>query len=239
MSFTLKSINASDHIGRDLIELRERVGLNRLEAARLCHMTESFVAALEEEQWDEIGDPVYAEHLLRAYVRAFNGKESYYIQKFRRCVAERQERSKKDESRLIRPLRVRLADFLVGARLLAVAGFGVFVVVLGYYVYHSASSISAAPPLTVTAPAEGARLQEPLASVEGTTLPEAAVTINGQPAVVESGGTFHLILDIPRGTTEITISAKKRHGREAVVVRHVIYERPLPPIFGPASSSTK
>jgi len=236
MPFTHKSINPSDRIGLDLIELRERMGLSRQAAAQLSRMTESFITALEAEDWERIGDPVYAEHMLRAYIRTLGGKESYYLNKYRRCVADRQAECKKQDARLIHPLRVRLADLLVGSRILAVAGFFVFVALLGAYVYREAMSISAPPPLSVSEPSEGQRQEQPQVLVAGTTLPEAAVTINGRDAVVESDGSFRLTLDIPRGSILITVSAKKRHGRDAVVERHVIYERALPPLFGPTST---
>ncbi|HEU0051097.1 MAG TPA: helix-turn-helix domain-containing protein [Patescibacteria group bacterium] len=239
MSFVFKRVNSSDHIGPDLIELRERVGWDRKEASRQTRLTESFISALENESWDEIGDPWYAERMMRAYVKFLGGNENYFLQKFRHCLGEDRLKPAPKNQRLIRPIRVRLLDMAVGSRILAVAGFILFVGVLGAYVYREARQISAPPPISIDEPAEGIRLTEPKVTIKGKTVPEASVTINGQTAIVEPDGSFHFDLDVPRGTTMIIISAQKRHSQEAEAVRHVVYDRPLPPLLGPNATDTE
>ncbi len=235
MTFVLKTVNPSNHIGPDIVELRERLGWSRAQASCYSKLTESLLTALETEAWEDVGDAVYTERLLRSYVKLLGGNENYFVQKYRQCVGQKMQRPKADA--LPRPCRVRGKDLAVSSRVLTLAGFLLFVVVLGGYVFSQARAISAAPPITVDSPSEGARLDQPSVEVRGKTLPESSVSINGQQAVVQPDGVFQLTLDVPRGTTMIQISARKRHGQEAVETRHVVYDRPMPELFQASSTA--
>jgi cytoskeletal protein RodZ len=235
MSFTLKSVNPSGRIGSDLVELRERAGWSRAQAAHATKIHESLIRSLEEEAWDQVADPIYTERILRSYVTFLGGNERYFVEKYRTCLeANRLKRS--PEELLPRPRRIRRFDLTVGPRLLAVSGFLVFVLLLGGYVYVQARAISTPPPLEILEPADGLRLEEPMVTIRGTTLPESTVEVNGRQAIVQPDGTFSLRLDVPRGTTLVIVTSKKRHSREVTSARRVVYDRPLPEWMGSTST---
>lgn len=227
MPFVHKSINPSARIGADLIELRTRAGYTREQAAAFSKIPEFLLRSLEEEAWEEIPDPIYAERIVKSYVRAMGGNEAYFLHKYREHLTERKHVRNKEDV-LPRPSRIRLRDVFVTSRYVALAGFVVFAVLLGGYVYLQVRSISAAPPLTVDSPQDGAQLDSPHLQVSGKTLAESAVTVNGIQAVVESDGSFHVNFDVPRGTTLIQVDSHKRHGRTAEVIRHVVFDHALP-----------
>lgn len=229
MTFVMKHIHSSDCLGLDLVELRERAGLTLAEAAEQTKLTPSFLTALEQEKWEDISDPVYSERLLRAYISHLGGNESYYLHKYRACLAKQNVESKPEDF-LPRPIRLRMKDLLVAPRLLAIGGFLLFSLLLGSYVYGQARAIRKAPPLDIFAPEEGLTVSEPRVTVTGKTIPEASVTVNEQPVVVRPDGTFEERLYVSRGITELVIVARKRHGEEVVTTRHVIYEREMPSV---------
>ncbi len=225
--FIHKSINPSSHVGPDLRELRERAGWSREAVARETKIHESSIRALEEERFDEILDPVYAERLLRAYVNFLGGKEKYFVQKYRSCLREH-KLEREPHEKLPRRRHIRALDLAVLSRFVAIGGFLLFALILGGYVYLQVRTISVPPPLSVEAPLDGARLDQPMVRVQGKTSPEATVLINDRQAIVKTDGTFLIDLDVPRGTVVITISAKRRHGQATTISRRVIYDRPLP-----------
>lgn len=227
MAFVMKRVHGTGCLGPDLIELRERAGLTLAEACRETKVAPSFIRSLEEERWEDVPEPVYSERLLRLYVARLGGNESYYIHKYRECLKIR-DVAADPSAYLPRPIRLRMKDLLVTPRLLAIGGFFIFVVLLGGYVYSRVRAISVAPPLALASPVEGQKLEEPAVVVSGQTAPEASLTINGKTAIVRPDGTFEETLYVPRGATMIVVSARKRHGDEAVLVRRVIYERDLP-----------
>ncbi len=233
MAFVLKRVNGTGRLGPDLIELRERAGLSLEQAAKLAKLTPSFLRALEEERWDGLPDPVYAERLLKSYVSSFGVNESYYLHKFRDGLRLREiERNPADF--LPRPVRPSASAFVVTPRIVAAIGFLCFVFLLGSYVYVQARAMSIAPDLDITSPSDGLRINDPSLVVEGHTLPGSIVDVNGAEATVRPDGSFSYAMNVPRGTTLIRIISRRRHGAETQVIRRVTYDRApvIPPSDG-------
>lgn len=238
MPFVHKSINPTGRIGQDLVELRERAGWTRAGIAEQTKIAESLIRAWEEENWEEVGDIIYSERILRAYVSFLGGSVSYFIQKYHEGLQARVFQ-RRTEDLLPRTRKIRTWDLTVLSRLLTWAGFFIFVIGLGVYVFTQVRAISAAPPLSISEPADGLRVEAPSVNVRGQTAPESSVSVNGRPAFVEADGAFTLTLDIARGTTLLLVTAKKRHSHEITLTRHVIYDRPLPEVPVEATSGTE
>lgn len=228
MAFLRKSVNPSERIGPDLVELRERTQLTLTEASRRTRITGSLLAVFEEDRWDQIEDPVYMERILRSYVEFLGGNTVYILAKYRELMKDHENIKRKPEEYLPRTRSVKRMDLIVSSRLLTVSAFLIFVLALVGYVWGQASAISTPPLLEVNSPADSARLEEPVVRVQGRTNPEAVLTVNGSDAIVQPDGTFSFVLNIPRGSTTIVITARKRHGREATVTRRVVFDRALP-----------
>lgn len=237
MSFVQKNVNATGHFGADLLDLRERAGWTRAFVSGRLKLTESFIRALEEEDWSSISDPIYAERILRAYVDFLGGNQRYFLDKYRECLKQ-DAQARAPSEYLPRTRQIRLFDLTDATRVTAVLGFVLFVMGLGGYVYAQARAISAPPPLTLDEPDDGARVSEPFVLVKGKTLPESSVLINGRQAVVQADGSFALTMEVPRGVTTILVTAKKRHGREADLTRRVMYDRALPGFLDDATSTS-
>lgn len=237
MAFVAKRLHGASRLGPDVAELRERAGLSIEEVARQTKLAPSFIRALEGERWQEIPDPVYSERLLRLYVSHLGGNESFYVHKYRECLALRNLARKPDE-RLPRPIKLTLSDRLVAPRLIAAAGFFVFTLFLGGYVYWQATAISEPPPLELESPSDGLRIEGPAVQVIGKTLPEASVTVNGRNAIVGSDGRFESTLYVPRGTTMIIVAARRRYSREVTLVRRIQYDREVPMILPASATNT-
>ena len=225
--FIQKSINTSGRLGHDLVEWRERAGLTHAQAAAITKIHESLIRVWEEERWEEVGDVVYTERMLCAYVAFLGGNVPYMVQKFHAGIAS-EHFTRRTEDLLPRTRKLYRADFWVGYRLIAAGGFLLFAATLGAYVFFQAERISRSPTLLISEPANGTHLDVPSVLIRGTTDPEATVEINSRQAYVETNGEFSFTLDIPRGTTIVMVKARKRHGRESSEVRRVIYEQPLP-----------
>lgn len=229
MGFVMKRVNGSEALGPDLRELRERAGLTVEAAARLSKLTPAFIRALEAERWEDLPDPAYVERLLRSYVSRFGVNESYFLHKYREGL-KRRDIEKNPADFLPRPIRLGAGSMLVAPRLLAAAGFFLFAGLLGGYVYLQARAMSTPPEIELQSPEDGLRLSGPVLRVSGKTAVGAAVRVNGVEAPVDQEGNFRLDINVPRGTTMVIVTSKRRHSRESTAVRRVIYDRELPEI---------
>lgn len=229
MAFLQKNINATECLGQDLRELRERAGFTLEAAAQQTKITPALLRDWERNEWNAVGDLAYTERMLRAYVQFFGANPTYFLQKFREATGEALTKERSKDAYLPKVKSVSRWDLLVGSRLVTLLFFLAFVAGLAGYVWFQARAISVPPPLVVESPLEGERLTDPQVEVRGTTLPEASLTINDREAIVQPDGSFHYTLNVPRGTTLLIVTAKKRHGRENTVTRRVVFDRASAP----------
>ncbi|MFA5129998.1 MAG: helix-turn-helix domain-containing protein [Patescibacteria group bacterium] len=223
MTFLHKSVGSGQELfGADLRDLRE---LHEISFERACSETKidpKFLSAFEEDRIMDLDDPIFAEHHFMAYVRYLGGHEPYFKAAYRKLIHELlAKRTSKDI--LPRMRSVRFADLFVAPQFLAFCGILLFALIIGGYVLWQTTVIQSAPPVQISSPQDGAVLDRSRVSVEGTTAPEASVTVNGRMAPVDQSGHFSLELDVKRGTTAIVITSKRRHGAQTVVTRSVMF----------------
>lgn len=220
----MKRVHLSGSLGDDLRELRERAGLTVEQAARQTKVVPSTIRAWEKEAWASFGaEAAYQERMLLGYVRAFGGREPFYLNKFHETLTTLNVKPVKAQIREMRPFRG--LDLFLTARARVALFLCLFVSSLGFYVVAQARSLAAPPPLEISFPHDGERLDGPIVRVQGKTSPEASVFVNGQVATLREDGTFELSLEIPRGQTELHIRVKKRHSKDVIDTRRVVFER--------------
>lgn len=224
MPFTVKRMHVSGSLGDDLRELRERLGMGVEEASARTKVVPSMIRAWEKGAWEGFGaDVAYLERMLRGYIRAFDGRESFYLEKFHQELKTLGVKPVQAQIREMRPfkgvdlfwtMRARVALFLC-----------LFVFGLGSYMVAQARALAEPPAVEITSPQDGQRIDQPLVRIQGKTVPEASVYVNDQVATMHQDGTFELQVEVPRGSTEIRIRVNKRHSKDQIITRRIVYER--------------
>jgi len=228
MTFLHKRVREGDtSFGSDLRDLRELRGIAFEEACRATKIDRKILLAFEEDRIEDLDDPVYAAWHLDAYVKYLGGYEPYFRQRYEGRLALLPKR-RTAEDMLPRIRRIGFFSMFVAPQFLAFLGVLAFALLLGGYILWQARAVNTPPPLTVSRPRDGEILDHPRVDVRGSTIPEAIVIVNGRDAPVADDGSFNLVLDVPRGTTAITIISRRRRGSETTVIRRVTYERELP-----------
>lgn len=92
--------------------------------------------------------------------------------------------------------------------------------ILGFIGIHLQGLISA-PPLTVSSPRQGLTTSSKAVEIQGETLPGATIEINGSPLLSPQSGKFKHLLILNGGVNTITVTARKRYSRPAVIERQV------------------
>lgn len=93
--------------------------------------------------------------------------------------------------------------------------------ILAFFGIHLQNLI-APPALTVDTPQQGLVTSNHAIEIKGKTAPGARVEINQSPLLTLQSGQFSRTLVLPKGVSTIEISARKRYGRPAKVVREVL-----------------
>jgi cytoskeletal protein RodZ len=225
MTFLHKSVgDEPSSFGSDLRDLRELHAITLETACKETKIDRSVLEAFESDSIEDIDDPIFSERHLLAYVKYLGGYEPYFKARYQTRLKEL-GKSRKTEDLLPRKRKVRFLDLFVAPQFLAFLGVILLAVGLGSYVLWQAYTVNTAPPLEIETPIDGERLDGSRVLVKGQTIPEAYVLVNDRDAAVESDGSFHLELDVPRGTTIISIIARRRRGSETRIERRVIFDR--------------
>lgn len=227
MAFVRKQVDTERGFGADLRELRELRGWSLEQVSAATGIPKSSIKALEEEDGEAFRDPVYAERHLRLIVKVLEGRVGFFLHKYQEWLERRGLTEKPNVTFFA---KVRKSALFVPSRyflLLLPLPLAFF---LGWYVWHQADKLSAAPKLEIAYPADNAVLSEPVVLISGITDPSARVTVNGVSAVVESSGIFETTVNIPRGATKLTVLSQRRYGGKSEAVRYVTYS----PEYAPA-----
>lgn len=220
----MKRMHVSGSLGDDLRELRERVGMNVEQASRHTKVLPSMIQAWEQGAWSSFGnEAAYLERMLRGYIRGFGGRESFYLNKFHQELGALGVKPVQKQINELRPFHG--LDLFWTMRVRVALLMSVFVFGLGFYMVAQARSLAEPPIVEISSPQDGQKLDKPIVHVQGKTAPEAFVYVNDQQATIHQDGTFDLNVEVPRGSTEIRIRVSKRHSREEVITRRIVYER--------------
>lgn len=228
MSFIRKTVDTQRGFGSEMRELRDLRGWTVEQLSKATGIHASIINALEGERLDEFKDHLYVERHIKSIVTCLDGRIGFILGKYRDYL--------KDQGTLenAQPLtfyaRMKRTALFVPSKYLLFFLPLPLVIILGWYVWHQAVYLSAAPDLRVITPVDHQVLSEPMVTVTGITDSSANVTVNGMQAIIENSGAFNLTLYIPRGMTKLDIVARRRYGGASQAVRYVTYA----PEYAPA-----
>lgn len=228
MTFLHKSVG-EDHLlfGSDLRDLRELHSISFEQVCRDTKMDAKILHALEDDRIDILDDPLFFRRHLQTYVRYLGGYEPYFLSRYDARLEALKKNTRGDCDILPRAPSVKAWDLFVAPQFLAFVGLIFCALLFGAYVFWQAHAVNSLPPLSITSPQDGERLVHPNVRVAGQTIPEATVTVNGHEAPVDESGAFSFSVDVRRGTTVITVVAKRRRGSESSANVRVMYDQEM------------
>lgn len=215
-----KLIEGTQTLGEKLRTLRrsKAVSLPMLEAATRVQLR--YLEALERGRYDELPEPLYTRNYLRAYARALGADDQYFLELYDDEVGQMDLLG---PHRLPR-VRVRKGRFLVFSKFLAAGALlAVVLSVVGYFVWQT-SALLRPPSVVITNPNDGLTVDSALLSLDGYVKDQdVTVMIDGKAVSITGEQQFTADVDLTRGLNIITIEAKRRYSRKAVLYRRIFF----------------
>lgn len=222
MVFVMRKLDrVPQTLGEKLRALRRGQAVSLGDIERDTHVQRRYLEALEHGRYEELPEPLYARNFIRAYARALNADDKYFIELYEeecgRCDLL-------DPSRLPRQ-RVRKGSLFNLPGALTASLLGAFALIVFSYFGWQFLGLVRAPEVILYAPDDGMATDSALLPVSGEVIKgEATLVINGEQIVVNADNTFETTLDLERGLNVITVEAKRRYSRSAVIYRRVVFE---------------
>lgn len=219
-TFSKKTIQRSKTLGERLKKVREESGLSLKEASEGTRIQEDYLAAIEEGDYARMPGPVYIESFLKKYATFLKVSSDFVINLY--TQQEKKVLQRKHRSNFFTPKRSVPKSFIT-PKLIRNIVIGVIIGVLLTYLAFEVVGIFSPPELVVNSPTDFSTVTSGSVEVVGLTELESQLTINGEPVVLSTDGSFSVSVDLVSGINKITISAAKKRSKEVTVERHVVY----------------
>lgn len=196
------------------VRLKRKISIKKLED--ITKIKSSFIEYIENEQWDKLPEGAIVGGFVKSIASSLKTDVKQASALFRR------DYSKKKIN--INPSPALRDKFTWGPKITFFAlSFCVVITIFSYLIFQYIS-FNSSPKLIVFEPTEGQLVNNPV-SVSGTTKSNVALTVNGQPVIVEDDGNFETKIEIEEAETQIEIKAKSVSGKDTIVIRKIIIKK--------------
>lgn len=205
-------------VGELLQQEREQKRISRVELAQKIRVKEQFLAALEDNRFEDLPAAVFVKGYIKGYARVLGFDAEPMLALLRRDFSE-SSKGKLVSQELIKPSFPKTAAW--SPIKLATSGVvGVFLVLFSYIGIRWYGLISP-PNLQLVEPSEDSIVSSQVV-IKGVSEPETIVTVNAQPVTVDLDGSFETQITLPNeGISTITVEAKDKRDKTATLQRTV------------------
>lgn len=222
MHFSTKQIQQYQTVAELLASARQGKEIDLDRAEKQLRISKKYLVALEQGQYHKLPGDLYVRNFVRAYAAYLGADPSTAV-----ALAERELDITKKISAPASPDTVhRYAgrQVVITPHTLRQGFVGLLVLAFVGYFAWQLNAIFSPPQLLVSDPAGDLVTTDGTIVVRGQTEPEAQVFINQQTILADPQGAFVQQVDLQSGLNTITVTAQKKRGRPARVVRQVIVE---------------
>jgi len=210
--FLTRKIVTIETLGEKLRKVREGKNLTLEEVAKKINIQAKYLAALENGDYHHLPGGVYIKNFLIEYAK-FLGLDQNLITEF-----YEKEKFSIQEKKFIPPQKSLVLSQVLKKFLQILIVFFIL-----FYLGWGIKKIVFPPSLTVISPDDNFITRENPVKIIGQTEEEAIVMINDKLADSNFKGRFEEEIELKPGLNIIKISATKKHSRERVITRRVMF----------------
>jgi len=226
--FRKKKIVTQETLGERFCKVRLGKNWSLEKAAKVCNISQHHLQALEKSQYDEIPGEVYIKNFIKTYGQ-------YLGLNTQECLAqytqEQQVIEQKKHHRFLKEITPQtICQKLLLPRTIKISAVCLIATaVLSYIIWNTYHTV-APPELEVYNPKNNTETYEHLITVLGKSETHAQVRVNNQKILLRDNGEFAHDVMLRNGLNLIIVSAKRKHGIEKKIVRHVLVNQSTNPI---------
>lgn len=204
-------------IGELLQSHREKQGLTIAQVANATKIQAKFIEALEANRFADLPQATFVKGFIRNYAQVVGRDPQTLLAIFRRDYGQ-DAQGKVVPRGMVEPVGQPRLRWTPTATM--IAGLTIILTIFITYLIIQFRSLSGIPNLEVTTPKEG-ETTTTLVTVEGTTNPQATLTINHQQVAIDQSGKFTSTISLQKGEHTVTIEAISRTGKSKLIQRTV------------------
>ncbi len=209
----------SETVAEQLRSARREKNLKLEDAARKLNIGQKYLEALEKGDFGKLPTGVYGKNFLREY-SVFLGLDYNELEKI--FQKELDAAGSSPRHKLFSRQVAKTRYFLAMPKIIKNFIISIVVVTCFIYLALAVKAIVSPPYLLITSPRENFATKEKTINIAGVAEAESQIAINGKQALTDENGNFSETVSLRNGINVITITAKKRYGREKIIKRQVL-----------------
>ncbi|MFA7253053.1 MAG: helix-turn-helix domain-containing protein [Patescibacteria group bacterium] len=220
--FSKKKIKEKKTLAERLKSSRLAQDISLSDAEAGTKVRAKFLAALEDDRWNELPSSVYVRGFVLAYAKFLSIKNTEILKLYetelnlKRNVNHHYDlaykNSFKETKALITP---KLVGFLF---------MGFFIFSMFGYIFYQVSNFAGSPDLKVLSPNNNALLDDDSIEIRGLVDNDSILTVNEETVPITNDGHFFTNLRLHRGVNIIKVSAKNKAQKETSEVLTLEYK---------------
>lgn len=196
-------------VGELLKNERLHKNLTLKQAEKALRVREKFLAALEDNNWNDFSSKVYVAGLIKNYSNFLGVNTQKALLLFRR------DYEKKEDIRFKK--RTSSAYLASPTRRLAAAALMLVLFLFGLYFTYQLKLFLEPPKTTIVSPQRSTFRSGEKITIIGETDKDAAITIFGERVYQDTKGTFTYDFPIKQGKNELIIQTVGANGRTSIL----------------------
>ncbi len=204
-------------VGQKLQEERIRLGYSLEDVAKATRIRTGFLKSIEEGNYKSLPSVTYVQGFVKNYIDFLGLSEKSLLALFRREFNEK-EYAKIVPENISANREISLNAFRIRQALILGSIVLIGLVLYIFFQYHAAFF---SPSVNILSPKEQAVINSSVVLVSGKTDPNASVTINAIPVLVDQSGSFSKQIPLFSGSAVIVIKATNPFGKTTLIQRHV------------------
>lgn len=215
--FTLKTLANEERAGEKLRSARQNQSAPLEIIGRKLRIRPEYLLALENEEYDKLPSGLYGRQFLKEYCQylKLDIKKVIPLTPF----AEGQTGNDPFSQKILRRHK-----FLVFPKLIRNLLFIFLFLICLLYLFIYFRRLVSPPSLSLEYPDRNLVSTESKIEVKGKSDPETEIMINSTSIMSAQDGSFSQEVKLKKGLNNLTISAKKKYGRESVIERQILVE---------------
>lgn len=204
--------------GQRLHEQRLAKGLTLEEVARGTKIRPEFLSAIENGEYQKLPSSTYAQGFISNYAEYLGLPKRELLALFRREFDAKLSYQVLPEG-LTKTQEFPLRRFKLTGQVMAI--FFAFLALVSYIGFQYRAALFN-PTVSITAPAENAKIKGTTVIVEGKVSSENTVYINDEAVSVRQDGKFSKRIDVFAGNETVKIKVVNQFGKQTFVERHIV-----------------
>ncbi len=215
----------NEQLSKNLSELiNEGLDLRGLDPKKLSELTDipvHYLSALSNGDFNKLPAVPYVRGYLMRIAEALRIDTDTLLRAYKQEVAFRSIRTSGPEDKLPSNRFIFRAPH---RRIIFVIAGAIFLLAIGYFFWR-VNDFSATPQIKINSPSvDNLIVNSPMIKLSGEVNPKDKLTVNDEEILVDESGQFSEDFSLQPGVNTIEFKVKRFLGKEAKIIRQVIYQ---------------